>query len=126
MSFWDIVWFIIISFAFVAYLMMLFSIVGDLFRDSKTSGWVKAIWLVALLFFPLITALIYVIARGHGMAERSASSRAALQRQQEAYIKDVAASASPTDQIAQASALLDKGTITQSEFDALKAKALAV
>lgn len=126
MSFWDIVWFIIISFAFVAYLMMLFSIVGDLFRDSKTSGWVKAIWLVALLFFPLITALIYVIARGSGMAERSASSRAALQRQQEAYIKDVAASASPTDQIAQASALLDKGTITQSEFDALKAKALAV
>ena len=98
MSFWDIVWFIIISFLFVAYLMILFSIIMDLFRDSDTSGWVKAIWLVCLLFFPLITALIYVIVRGKGMS----------------------------DQIAQASALLEKGTITQTEFDALKAKALAV
>jgi hypothetical protein len=125
MSFWDIVWFIIISFAFVAYLMMLFSIITDLFRDSATSGWVKAIWLVALLFFPFLTALIYVIARGRGMAERQATGRAALQRQQEDYIKQVAGSASPTDQIAQASSLLDNGKISQAEFDALKAKALA-
>jgi hypothetical protein len=125
MSFWDIVWFIFISFAFVAYLMMLFSIVGDLFRDQETSGWVKAIWLVALLFFPLLTAVVYVIARGRGMAERTVSSRATLQRQQDDYIKQVAGSASPADQIAQAGALLDKGTITQSEFDTLKAKALA-
>ncbi|TCC07792.1 SHOCT domain-containing protein [Kribbella soli] len=126
MSFWDVVWFIIISFAFVAYLMMLFSIVGDLFRDSETSGFVKAIWLVALLFLPLLTALVYVIARGKGMAERTMTSRAAAQKQQEDYIKQVASSASPTDQIAQASALLDKGSISQSEFDTLKAKALAV
>jgi ABC-type multidrug transport system fused ATPase/permease subunit len=125
MSFWDIVWFIIISFAFVAYLMMLFSIITDLFRDSATSGWLKAIWLVALLIFPFLTALIYVIARGKGMAERTATGRAAAQRQQEDYIKQVAGSASPTDQIAEASALLDKGKISQAEFDALKAKALA-
>ncbi|WP_329000122.1 SHOCT domain-containing protein [Kribbella sp. NBC_00709] len=125
MSFWDVVWFIIISFAFVAYLMMLFSIVGDLFRDRETSGFVKAIWLVALLFFPLITAIVYVIARGKGMAERTVTGRVAAQKQQEDYIKQVASSASPTDQIAQASALLDKGTISQSEFDTLKAKALA-
>ncbi|WP_432874980.1 PLDc N-terminal domain-containing protein [Kribbella sp. CA-245084] len=125
MSFWDIVWFIIISFAFVAYLMMLFSIITDLFRDSETSGWVKAIWLVALLFFPFLTALIYVIARGRGMAARHATGLAAAQRQQEDYIKQVAGSASPTDQIAQASSLLDNGKISQAEFDALKAKALA-
>jgi len=125
MSFWDIVWFIIISFAFVAYLMMLFSIITDLFRDSATSGWVKAIWLVALLFFPFLTAVIYVIARGKGMAERQATGRAAVQRQQEDYINQVAGSASPTDQIAQASSLLDNGKISQAEFDALKAKALA-
>ena len=126
MSFWDIVWFIIISFAFVAYLMMLFSIIVDLFRDSETSGVVKAVWLVALLFFPLITALVYVIVRGKGMSERMVSSRVAAQRQQEDYIKQVAGSASPADQIAQASALLDKGTISQAEFDTLKARALAV
>jgi hypothetical protein len=126
MSFWDIVWFIIISFVFVAYLMMLFSIITDLFRDSETSGVVKAIWLVCLLFLPLLTALVYVIVRGKGMAERTVTGRAAAQRQQEDYIKQVAGSTSPTDQIAQASALLDKGTISQSEFDTIKAKALAV
>ncbi|WP_201025165.1 PLDc N-terminal domain-containing protein, partial [Desulfitobacterium hafniense] len=72
MSFWDVVWFIIISFAFVAYLMVLFSILGDLFRDRGTSGWVKAIWVVALIFFPFLAALIYLIAKGGGMAERRA------------------------------------------------------
>src|SRR5947209_17924390 len=72
MSFWDIVWFIIISFAFVAYLMVLFAIVGDLFRDSETSGVAKAIWIFCLIFFPFITALVYFIVRGQGMASRAA------------------------------------------------------
>ena len=126
MSFWDVVWFIVITFAFTAYLMMLFSIVSDLFRDPETSGLSKAIWLVALLFLPLLTALVYVIVRGSGMARRTASSQVAAQKQQEAYIQEVAGKASPTDQIAQASAMLDKGTISQSEFDTLKSKALAV
>ena len=126
MSFWDVVWFIIISFAFVAYLMMLFSILTDLFRDRDLSGFAKAIWLVGLLFLPFLSALIYVIVRGRGMADRTMASHVAAQEQQEAYIKQVASSASPTDQIAQASAMLEKGTISQSEVDALKAKALAV
>ncbi|TCO20442.1 phospholipase D-like protein [Kribbella steppae] len=126
MSFWDVVWFIVITFAFTAYLIMLFSIVADLFRDRETSGLVKAVWLLALLFLPLLTALVYVIARGRGMADRMVSSHVAAQKQQEAYIRQVASPASPTDQIAQASAMLDKGTISQSEFDTLKAKALAV
>ena len=126
MSFWDVVWFIIISFAFVAYLMMLFSIVTDLFRDRDTSGFAKAIWLIALLFLPFLSALVYVIVRGRGMADRSASSYQAAQEQQEAYIKEVAGSATPTDQIAKARAMLDEGTISQSEFDTLKAKALTV
>jgi len=126
MSFWDVVWFIVITFAFTAYLIMLFSIVMDLFRDRETSGLVKAVWLVALLFLPLITALVYVIIRGRSMAERTVSSHVAAQKQQEEYIKQVAGTATPADQIAQASAMLDKGTISQSEFDTLKAKALAV
>jgi Phospholipase_D-nuclease N-terminal len=126
MSFWDVVWFIIITFAFDAYLMMLFSIVMDLFRDRDTSGFAKAIWLLALLFLPFVTALVYVIVRGRGMADRSASSYQAAQKQQEAYIKEVAATASPTDQIAKARAMLNEGTISQSEFDTLKAKALMV
>ena len=125
MSFWDVVWFIFISFIFIAYLMILFSIITDLFRDREMSGWVKAVWFIALLFLPFLTALIYVIARGKGMAERSAASHQAARREQEAYIKEVAGKTSPTDQIAQAQAMLDAGTITKPEFDVLKAKALA-
>ena len=126
MSFWDVVWFIVIGFAFVAYLMVMFSIVMDIFRDQDTSGFTKAGWLVGLLFLPFITALIYVIVRGKSMAQRQASSYQAAQKEQEAYIKEVAGTATPTDQIAKARTMLDDGTISQSEFDTLKEKALAV
>jgi hypothetical protein len=124
MSFWDIVWFIFITWAFVAYLMVMFSIIGDIFRDQDMSGIVKALWCFALVFFPFITALIYIIARGGAMAERSMRASAAQRRQQDAYIREVAGSTTPTDQITQARALLDAGAISQSEYDALKAKAL--
>jgi hypothetical protein len=126
MSFGDVLWFIIISFAFVAYLMVMFTILGDLFRDRETSGFVKAIWVIALIFLPFLTALVYLIARGQGMAERQARQVEEIKTAQDTYIKQVAgAGSSPSDQIAQAKALLDSGSITQAEFDALKAKALS-
>lgn len=124
MSFWDVVWFIFISFAFVAYLMVMFSIIADLFRDRETSGFVKAVWIVALIFLPLITALVYLVARGRGMAERSAQNAAEMQQAQESYIRGVAGESSPADQIAKAKAMLDSGVISQSEYDRLKEKAL--
>jgi hypothetical protein len=126
MSFWDIIWFIFISFAFIAYLMVLFSIIGDLFRDDS-SGWVKAVWVVLLIVFPLITSVVYLIAKGPGMAERQNRAARGMRAQQEAYIKSVAGGGggSAGDQIAQAKGLLDSGAITQAEFDTLKAKALA-
>jgi hypothetical protein len=126
MSFWDVVWFIVISFAFIAYLMMLFSILADIFRDPETSGAAKALWLVCLFFLPFLTALVYVIVRGNAMADRSMATARAARRQQEDYIRGVAGSATPADQISQAKTMLDDGTISQSEFDLLKAKALAV
>jgi ABC-type multidrug transport system fused ATPase/permease subunit len=125
MSFWDVVWFIIISFAFVAYLMLLFSIFGDLFRDREMSGFVKAIWIIALIVFPFLSAFIYVVSRGGSMAERSAREAATAKQQTDAYIREVATSATPTEQIAQAQQMLDSGTISQPEYDRLKAKALA-
>jgi Phospholipase_D-nuclease N-terminal len=129
MSFGDIVWFIFISFAFVAYLMVLFSILGDLFRDKETSGWVKAIWIIALIVFPFLSAFIYVVARGRGMAERRVAEVAEMQTQTDAYIRDVASqsapAATPADQIAQAQQMLSQGVISQPEYDRLKAKALA-
>ncbi|EME66263.1 MULTISPECIES: SHOCT domain-containing protein [Rhodococcus] len=124
MDFWDIIWFIIVSFAFIAYLMVLFSIIGDLFRNHQQSGWIKAIWIVFLIFVPFLTALIYLIVNGKGMAERSAKEYAQVKQAQDSYIREVAGK-SPAEHIADAKALLDAGTITEAEYQALKAKALS-
>jgi Phospholipase_D-nuclease N-terminal len=124
MSFWDVVWFIFISFAFVAYLMVMFSIITDLFRDRSVSGPAKAAWVVALIFLPLLTSLVYLITRGSDMAERAARSAEVAKQQQDAYIREAAGHTTPADQIAQARAMFDAGVISQSEYDALKTKAL--
>ena len=126
MSFWDIVWFIIFSYLFIAYLMMLFSALGDLFRDHELSGWSKALWLLFFLFVPFLSLLVYVLVRGDGMAERQARRMQAAQADQDAYIQQVAGQqASPAAQIAQAQQLRDSGEITADEFATLKARALA-
>lgn len=119
MSFWDIVWFIVLSFLFVAYLMLLFSILTDLFRDRSVSGWIKALWVVALLFFPFVSALIYLISRGDSMAARSAAESIRRQEAQNDYIRQVARS-DTTAQLADAKKLLDNGTITTEEFEQIK------
>ena len=127
MSFWDIIWFLVISFFFIAYLMMLFNIISDLFRDHQMSGVAKAIWMIALIFVPFLAALVYVIARGSGMADRHYESAARSQARQDDYIRSVAGNgpSSPTTEIAQARTMLDEGVLNQSEFDAIKAKALS-
>jgi SNF family Na+-dependent transporter len=124
MSFWDIIWFIIVSFAFIAYLMIMFNILTDLFRDRSTSGGMKAVWVVCLVIFPLLTSVVYLIVRGGGMAQRQANAFDAAKSAQDDYIKNVAG-ASPAQHIAEAKGLLDAGTISQEEFESLKAKALA-
>ncbi|MGB9375460.1 MAG: SHOCT domain-containing protein [Jiangellales bacterium] len=115
-------------FLFVAYLFVLFRIVMDIFRDKDLGGWAKAIWLVALLFLPLITALAYLIARGKGMAQRDIEAADEFREAQVEYtknlMKDAGKPVTPADQIAQAKELLDSGSITPEEFDKLKAKAL--
>jgi predicted ferric reductase len=117
-------WLIVSTFVFIAYLLVLFHIVVDLFRDPELGGFAKAVWIIGLIFLPVMTALVYIIARGRGMAERQ---RAAMQRAKsdtESYIREVAGK-SPAEQIADAKTLLDAGTINQAEFAQLKAKALA-
>lgn len=123
MSFWDIIWFIIVSFAFVAYLMILFNIVTDLFRDKSVSGGMKAVWMLGLVFLPFLVAVIYLIVRGKGMAQRQSERFQDARQAQDEYIRTVAG-ASPAEEIAKAQQLLDAGTITQDEFAALKAKAV--
>ncbi|MFI6426819.1 SHOCT domain-containing protein [Promicromonospora sp. NPDC050880] len=124
MDFWDFFWLMVYSFFFVAYLMVLFQVVADLFRDKELSGWWKAVWIIFLIFLPVLTALVYLIARGRGMAQRQAAVVTQARQDTESYIRDVAAVA-PADQIASAKNLLDSGTITPAEFERLKAKALA-
>lgn len=121
----EILWTTLVIFFMVMYFMILFSILGDLFRDHETSGWAKAAWVIFLVIAPFLTALIYLIARGNGMAKRSMKAQADAQQQFNDYVQTVATTGgSPADQIAQAKSLLDSGAIDQAEFDALKAKAL--
>jgi hypothetical protein len=115
MSFWEVLWLILISFAFVAYLMVMFLILSDLFRDRDTSGLAKAACVIGLVFLPLLTALVYLIARGGGMAERARHNAAVARQQQDAYVREVAGKTTSSDQIAQARALFDAGVISQSQ-----------
>jgi hypothetical protein len=127
MDFWDFIWFLIISYVFIAYLMMLFMIISDVFRDRELSGFAKAAWMIALIFLPFLTAIVYFISRGAGMAERRYQAAEQARSQQEDYIRSVASSngGGAASDIAQAKSLLDSGAIDQAEFDALKRKALA-
>jgi ABC-type multidrug transport system fused ATPase/permease subunit len=125
-SFWDFFWLLVWTFFFVMYLMVLFQIIGDLFRDKDLSGWWKALWIIFLIIFPFLAAIIYLIARGRSMADRQAGEMRKAQVATDQYIKSVASQgSSPADQIASAKSLLDSGAITQQEFEQLKQTALA-
>ena len=119
--FWLLIWW----FLFFAYLVILFQIIGDLFRDRDLSGWGKAAWIVGLILVPFLIALIYIIARGKGMAERQLEAVQQAKADTDSYIREVAVGKSPAEHITEAKALLDAGTIDQNEFAQLKAKALA-
>ena len=123
--FWSMLWF---YFLFL-WIMVLFHILGDLFRDHTLSAVTKTLWVLFLVFLPFLAALVYLLTRGKGMAERAAARQQQAQEQFEGYVRTVAttgdATATPADQIARAKQLLDAGTIDQAEFDRLKAKALA-
>ena len=125
MSFWDFFWLLIWTYIFVAYLMLLFHIFADVFRDRDLGGFAKALWVIFLIVAPFLSVLIYLIARGRGMAERQAGAARQAQAETEQYIKSVASTPNSADQIASAKVLLDDGTITQVEYDRLKEKALA-
>ena len=124
-SFGQIILSMIWFFFLFIWIMILFQVLIDLFRDHSESGAMKALWVVFILFLPFLAIFVYLIARGKGMAERNAKLQQKSQADFDSYVQSVAATGSPTDQIAKAKELLDAGTIDQGEFDALKAKALA-
>jgi H+/Cl- antiporter ClcA len=123
-SFGDFFLLLVWAFVFGCYLVVLFQVVVDLFRDQDLSGWWKAIWIIFLIVVPFLSILIYVIARGRGMAERHLAAQG--RGRDETYVPPPIMNMSkPADQIASAQTLLDQGAITQAEFDQLKQKALA-
>jgi hypothetical protein len=122
--FLDVLWTMIIFFCWVAWIWLLILVFSDLFRRD-VSGWAKAAWVVFLIILPFLGVLIYLIAEGKGMTERRVRDAQASQAQFDQYVKTVAADSGSAGQIAKAKELLDSGAITQQEFEALKAKALA-
>jgi hypothetical protein len=124
-GFWDFFWLMLWGYVFIAYLMVLFQVIMDVFRDRSINGWTRVIWLIALFIAPPVTALIYLIARGKGMGERqrqvASDSRAAA----EEYVRSIAGATDPAESIQKAKALLDSGAISAAEYETLKAKALS-
>ncbi|AVZ40786.1 MULTISPECIES: SHOCT domain-containing protein [unclassified Dietzia] len=123
-GFWSVLWSVFWIFALVAYLFALFSVIADLFSDHQLSGWWKAVWVFCLVFVPFLTVLVYLIARGPGMQERAELRLNRDQRNFDDYIRKISHSTSPADEITKARALLDQGTISPQEYEALKARAL--
>jgi hypothetical protein len=123
-SFGEVLLSIFAFYLIVMLIWVLFVIIGDVFRDPELSGFGKALWLIALLFVPWLSAFVYLIARGDGMRERK--MRDAVDRQQatESYIREVAAS-SPVDELAKLSALRQEGAISPEEYERLKGKLIA-
>jgi Short C-terminal domain/Phospholipase_D-nuclease N-terminal len=125
-DFWEVLLWSFWFFIWIAALTVWFRCLFDLFGDSSLSGWAKAGWAVLLIFVPWLGALIYLIARGRSMTERQAAAAAQMQAEQREYIQQVAStSPAPAEEIARAKELLDSGVIDQTEFDALKSRALA-
>ena len=115
-------------FIFFAWLMCLFYIFSDIFRSHDLGGGAKTVWSLFIIFLPFIGVFAYLIARGSGMTQRSLEQQKQLQAQQAEYVRSVAGTGgggSSAEEIAAAKKLLDDGTITQAEFDQMKAKALA-
>jgi hypothetical protein len=110
-------------FFFVIWIWILFTIITDLFRDHEMSGWGKAVWVFFLIFVPFITALIYLIARGSGMRDRTIKAQADAKKHFDEYVRETAQT-SPADELHKLNDLKEKGAISNEEFEKAKAKLL--
>jgi hypothetical protein len=124
-TFGQAMWTMFIFFAWILFFWLLFVVFGDLFRRTDIGGWGKAGWTIFVICLPFLGMLVYLIAEGKAMGERSMKQAQDAQAQMDTYVKSVASSSGPAEQIAKAKELLDSGAITQAEYDGIKAKALA-
>jgi hypothetical protein len=123
--FLDVLWTMVVFFVWISWLVLLFHVIGDVFRRRDASGWSKTIWLLFLLFVPFIGVFSYLIVNGDDMARRNAEAAQAAKGEMDEYVRSVAGSGGAAAEIERAKGLLDSGAISQAEFDSIKAKALA-
>jgi hypothetical protein len=123
--FLDVLWTILIIFAWVIWFWMLIVVIGDVFRRRDIGGLKKTIWLIFIIFLPFIGVFAYLIANSDGMAQRGAERTEAQRAQFDDYVRTTAGSGGAAAEIDRAKQLLDSGAITQDEFNSIKAKALA-
>ena len=123
--FLEVFWTILIFFAFVIWIWILFIVIADIFRNHETSGWVKVLWIAFIIILPYLGVFVYLIAEHKGMTDRSVAQQQQQQQQFNEYVRSAAGTTDPAEQIAKAKQLLDAGTISQTEFDQIKQKALA-
>ena len=124
-TFGDVMWTMFVFFAWILFFWLLFGVFGDLFGRHDISGWAKAGWTVFVIILPFLGIFVYLISQGKGMGERAQQRAQSQQAQVDDYVRSVASSGSPTEEIAKGKELFDSGAITQAEYDQLKARALA-
>lgn len=123
--FLDVMWTMFVFFAFVIWIWILFEVFGDIFRRHDMGGGAKALWIIFVIVAPFLGVLIYIVSQNDGMTQRKMERAQAQQAQMDAYVQSVAGTGGAASEIEKAKGLLDSGAITQAEFDAVKAKALA-
>jgi hypothetical protein len=123
--FLEIVWTMLVFFGAVIFVWMLFTVLGDLFRRHDISGWAKAGWTLFVIVLPYVGVFIYLGTQGKQMAERNAAAARATKAQFDEYVRDASGAGGPAAEIAKAKELLESGSISQAEFEAIKQKALS-
>ena len=123
--FLDVLWSMLVFFVWIAWFLLLFHVIGDLFRRRDVSGAKKTLWILFLVFVPFLGVFVYLIANSDDMAKRQIAQAEAQRSQMDEYVRATAGSGGAAGEIEKAKGLLDSGAITQAEFDAIKAKALA-
>jgi hypothetical protein len=123
--FLDVLWTMVIFFVWILWFWLLFTVFVDIFRRHDLSGWGKTGWLIFCIILPFLGVFVYLISQHEGMTQRNLDTAKAQQRQFDEAVRDAAGSGGAAAEIAKAKDLLDSGAISQSEYDALKQKALA-
>jgi type VI protein secretion system component VasK len=123
--FLGVLWSMLVFFLWVAWFILLFHVIGDVFRRRDASGGKKTLWLIFVILVPFLGVFVYLIANSDDMAKRNAEQMAAAQAQTDEYVRSVAGSSGAAGEIEKAKGLLESGAINQQEYDAIKAKALA-